>query len=198
MKRIIPFFSLAVITLAACNNNTKTTTDTALAPVKQEAPAFDPDTVGLAQFQQWKAQNELSSQQEYKEALNNEGDNYTAAAPVKKVKTVYRKPVHRPAATVASLPSSTATTNSSSASTTATTADNGTMSSESANTAKAPVKEGWSKAAKGSVIGGVGGAVAGAVINKNNRAVGAVIGGIIGAGGGYAIGRGMDKKDGRY
>jgi hypothetical protein len=27
--------------------------------------------------------------------------------------------------------------------------------------------------------------------------VGAVIGGVIGAGGGYAIGRGMDKKDGR-
>jgi hypothetical protein len=36
------------------------------------------------------------------------------------------------------------------------------------------------------------------VINKKNRAVGAVIGGVIGGGGGYVIGRGMDKKDGRY
>jgi hypothetical protein len=35
------------------------------------------------------------------------------------------------------------------------------------------------------------------VLNKNNRAVGAVIGGVIGAGGGYVIGRQMDKKDGR-
>jgi len=36
------------------------------------------------------------------------------------------------------------------------------------------------------------------VINKKNRAVGAVIGGVIGGGGGYVLGRGMDKKDGRY
>ena len=59
-------------------------------------------------------------------------------------------------------------------------------------------KQGISKAAKGAVIGGVAGAVGGAVINKNNRVVGAVIGAEIGAGGGYTIGRGMDKKDGRY
>ena len=69
------------------------------------------------------------------------------------------------------------------------------MTSESSNAAK---KKGWSKAAKGAVIGGVVGAGAGAVINKQNRAAGAVIGGVIGAGGGYVIGRGMDKKDGRY
>jgi CRISPR/Cas system CSM-associated protein Csm4 (group 5 of RAMP superfamily) len=69
------------------------------------------------------------------------------------------------------------------------------MVSETQNTAKA--KKGWSKAAKGAVIGGAGGAIAGAVINKRNRAAGAVIGGVIGAGGGYVIGRGMDKKDGR-
>ena len=69
------------------------------------------------------------------------------------------------------------------------------MVSETQNTAKA--KKGWSKAAKGAVIGGAGGAVAGAVINKRNRAAGAVIGGVIGAGGGYVIGRSMDKKDGR-
>jgi hypothetical protein len=69
------------------------------------------------------------------------------------------------------------------------------MTSESQNAAKA--KKGWSKAAKGAVIGGAGGAVLGAVINKRNRAAGAVIGGVIGAGGGYVIGRNMDKKDGR-
>jgi hypothetical protein len=69
------------------------------------------------------------------------------------------------------------------------------MTSESSNAAK---KKGWSKAAKGAVIGGVVGAGAGAVINKKNRAAGAVIGGVLGAGAGYGIGRGMDKKDGRY
>jgi len=72
------------------------------------------------------------------------------------------------------------------------------MVSESSNPAQATKKKGWSKAAKGSVIGGVVGAGAGAVINKRNRAAGAVIGGILGAGGGYVIGRTMDKKDGRY
>jgi len=72
------------------------------------------------------------------------------------------------------------------------------MVSESSNPAQTTKKKGWSKAAKGSVIGGVVGAGAGAVINKRNRAAGAVIGGILGAGGGYVIGRTMDKKDGRY
>ncbi len=68
-------------------------------------------------------------------------------------------------------------------------------------TAAAPAtvqKKGWSKAAKGAVIGGVTGAAAGAVINKKNRAAGAVIGGAVGAGVGYGIGRAKDKKDGRY
>ena len=58
-------------------------------------------------------------------------------------------------------------------------------------------KEGWSKAAKGAVIGGVAGAAGGAILNKKNRVLGAVIGGVVGAAGGYGIGRGMDKKDGR-
>ena len=55
-------------------------------------------------------------------------------------------------------------------------------------------KKGWSKAAKGAVIG----AAAGAIIVKNNRALGAAIGGVLGGGAGYGIGRSMDKKDGRY
>ena len=62
----------------------------------------------------------------------------------------------------------------------------------------APVKKGWSKAAKGAAIGAGAGAVAGAIINKRNRAVGAVIGGVVGGGVGYGIGRAKDKKDGRY
>ena len=72
----------------------------------------------------------------------------------------------------------------------------GSVSSTSSNTAKAEDK-GWSKKAKGAVIGGVVGAGAGAVINKKNRGAGAVIGGAVGAGVGYGIGRHKDKKDGR-
>ena len=49
---------------------------------------------------------------------------------------------------------------------------------------------------QGAVIGGVGGAAAGAAIGgKDNRLAGAVIGGILGAGGGYLIGTKMGDKD---
>jgi hypothetical protein len=71
-----------------------------------------------------------------------------------------------------------------------------TMSSESDNSAKA--KKGWSKTAKGAVIGGVVGAGTGAVVNKKNRAVGAVVGGVVGAGAGAIVGNELDKKDGRH
>src|SRR5436190_8313717 len=44
------------------------------------------------------------------------------------------------------------------------------------------------KKTQGAVIGGAGGALAGALIGKHNRAVGGLIGGALGAGGGYLIG----------
>ena len=71
------------------------------------------------------------------------------------------------------------------------------MVSQSEYPAKAAEKKGWSKAAKGTVIGAASGGVLGAVINKRNRAAGAAIGAVIGAGAGYGIGKTMDKKDGR-
>lgn len=55
-------------------------------------------------------------------------------------------------------------------------------------------KKGWSHGAKDAVIGGVGGAVAGAIIGKGK---GAIIGGVVGATGGYIIGHSKDKKEGR-
>lgn len=54
-------------------------------------------------------------------------------------------------------------------------------------------KGGLSKAAQGAIIGGVGGAVGGAVIGKSGK--GAIIGGVIGAAGGYILGRQKDKKE---
>jgi hypothetical protein len=72
----------------------------------------------------------------------------------------------------------------------------GTNSGDVATTPEVKKKKGWSDAAKGATIGGVGGAVAGAVISKN-KGKGAVIGGVIGAAGGYILGRKADKKSGR-
>ncbi|HEX7903727.1 MAG TPA: glycine zipper domain-containing protein [Chitinophagaceae bacterium] len=67
--------------------------------------------------------------------------------------------------------------------------------STSQNNAQVQEKKGMSKAAKGAIIGGVGGAVIGGVATKSAK--GAVIGGAVGATGGYIIGRSKDKKDGR-
>lgn len=80
-----------------------------------------------------------------------------------------------------------------------TTSSSANSNDQSGNTsATGTEKKGWSKTAKGAVIGGVVGAGTGAVINKKNRAAGAVIGGVIGAGTGAVIGNEMDKKDGRH
>jgi hypothetical protein len=58
-------------------------------------------------------------------------------------------------------------------------------------------KKGWSAKAKGAVIGGVAGAVGGAIINKRNPTAGGVIGGVLGAAAGTGIGAIIDKKNGR-
>ncbi|GAB2473160.1 hypothetical protein GCM10011375_26620 [Hymenobacter qilianensis] len=62
------------------------------------------------------------------------------------------------------------------------------------STVQAQEKKPWSPQAKGAVIGGVGGAAAGAIIHKRNRPVGGVVGGVAGAGVGYAIGKRTDNK----
>ena len=155
MKRILSICTLAAVMAASCNSKPKVDAATTAVP--------NQDTVGLAKFQQWKAQNELA-----------EMNAAAAATEPQKTVVVYKN---------APAKKSTVYSN----------------SSEAGNAAKAPAeKKGISKAAKGAIIGGVGGAAAGAVINKKNRAAGAVIGGVLGAGAGYGIGRSKDKKDGRY
>jgi hypothetical protein len=79
---------------------------------------------------------------------------------------------------------------------TGTSSSSGNNGGEVATTPEVKKKKGWSDAAKGATIGGVGGAVAGAVISKN-KGKGAVIGGVVGAAGGYILGRRADKKSGR-
>lgn len=58
----------------------------------------------------------------------------------------------------------------------------------------APAQAQWSPQAKGAVIGGLGGAAAGALINKRNRAVGGIIGGVAGGAIGYGVGKHIDNK----
>ena len=55
-------------------------------------------------------------------------------------------------------------------------------------------KKGWSRKAKGAVIGAGAGAATGAIIS-NNKSKGAIIGGAVGAGAGYLYGRHKDKKN---
>ena len=57
-----------------------------------------------------------------------------------------------------------------------------------------PARAQWSPQAKGAVIGGLGGAAAGALINKRNRAVGGVVGGVAGGAIGYGVGKHIDNK----
>lgn len=177
MKQFL-FALSTVVFMASCgNNNPRVAAETKTVP-----PVAD--TAGFAQFQAWKAQNELAV------ANQQTQQNLAATEPQKEIireRVVY---VDRPVTRT----KSTATRRSTSSSS-GTGNNSGVYNSTSQNTAK---KKGMSKAAKGAVIGGAGGAVLGAVINKRNRAAGAVIGGILGAGGGYGIGRSKDKKDGRY
>jgi hypothetical protein len=127
------------------------------------------DTAGLADFQKWKVQNELKDPAVYYEV----GSVASTTQPIKKA-TKSHSSVQR-------------TSNTSGRS----------LNSVSQYPAKTTVKKGWSRKAKGAVIGGGGGAILGAVINKNNRVVGGAIGGALGAGIGYVIGNELDKKHGR-
>jgi len=182
MKKLLPILSIAIV-MAACNQTPKINSANTQSPVAQNT--ITADTAGLANFQLWKAQNELADMNQYNQPVQ-------AAPQAAKQVVVYRDaPVRK---------TSTSKKSSSGSGNSGVSNDSGSgesTSSTGSNEAKAPAKKGISKAAKGAIIGGVAGGVAGAVINKKNRGAGAVIGAVIGAGGGYVIGRGQDKKDGR-
>jgi hypothetical protein len=181
--------------MAACNTVPE---QNAGAVQSAQQTLSEPDTVGMAAFNAWKAQNELAS-------LNTAQQTQQAQTAPEKTRTIVKYiPVKQSSQSKPVSHNTSLGKTSSSSSSTSETANSGS-SAENGNstsgtgteTAKAEKKEGWSKAAKGAVIGGVAGAAGGAVLNKKNRVAGAVIGGVIGAAGGYGIGRTMDKKDGR-
>ena len=78
------------------------------------------------------------------------------------------------------------------------TTNGGTETSTGTVPEKVEKDKGWSQSTKGAVIGGVGGAVTGAILSKN-KVKGAIIGGVLGAAGGYVIGRDRAKRqNGNY
>lgn len=174
MKKVLIAFT-SVAFFAACNSNPKTgTTET----IKN-------DTTGLAAYNAWKEEQQMINLEGIKEFNGYDGNVYNHNTTTGKTidnssgnGTVTKK----------TTPTVGTSGNQGSGKTTSSTGQTNTP------TAK---KKGWSKAAQGTAIGAGSGAVIGAVVSKN-KAKGAVIGGILGAGGGFAIGRSMDKKDGRY
>src|SRR5215204_5598549 len=127
MKRILFALSTVAIMASCSDNNPRTAAETqTLIP-----PA---DTAGLAQFQQWKAQNEL--------AVANQLAQQNQLATQQPTEVVRERVVYvdRPSTARRSSSSSTARRSSSSGS-----SSSGSSTSTSSQTAK---KEGWSKAAK--------------------------------------------------
>jgi hypothetical protein len=181
MKKILSVISIAVL-ITACKNNSQPSNSADSLTMKEVNPN---DTAGLAKFQQWKAQHELTDPSKY---------NPDSAAKMSTTYTTTTVTTTQTVAPVGSTAENHRTTHRSSRSHSA--YSGSSMSSQSAHTAKA-TKKGWSKGAKGAVIGGASGAVLGAVLDKKHRAAGGVIGGVVGAAAGYGIGHAKDKKDGR-
>lgn len=71
-----------------------------------------------------------------------------------------------------------------------------TLVSQAQTRIKEVDRKGMSHGAKGAIVGGAGGALAGAAVS-HDHSKGAIIGGAAGATGGYLIGHHKDKKYGR-
>lgn len=168
MKKILPIFLVAILATAIVACNNKS----------QDANSGKvltyTDTLGLADFQKWKTLNELKSPEVY----YNQGSEVSSALPGRTI--VKYVPVQKTSAKRRTTPSY-----------------SNSMNSVAQYPAKTSAKKGWSRKAKGAVIGGGGGAILGAIINKNNRLVGGALGGALGAGIGYVIGNELDRKHGR-
>ncbi|MBO9595746.1 MAG: glycine zipper family protein [Niabella sp.] len=174
MKRIMPFAVIAIMILVVACRNTKKEDNAGAIPVQ--------DTLGLAEYQKWKMENEVRNRLQQEQQLENAG----AVAP---------------AATSRSSASSSRSSSRSSSSrgTTYRSGGNGGdySSGSSGTVAQAPApqrKKGMSHTAKGAIVGAASGAIIGAVANRKNRLGGGVVGGVIGAATGAGVGAIVDKK----
>ncbi|SDD36733.1 YMGG-like glycine zipper-containing protein [Niabella drilacis] len=172
MKKIIPFAVIAIMILAVACRNTKKEDSTGAIPVQ--------DTLGLAEYQKWKMENEVRNRLQQEQQMEN-----TAA----------------PAAAARSSASSSRSSSRSSSSRGTTYrsggGDGNYESGSSGTVAQAPApqkRKGMSHTAKGAIVGAASGAIIGAVANRKNRLGGGVVGGVIGAATGAGVGAIVDKK----
>jgi len=169
MKKILPISAIATMIamlVIACNRSPQ-------SDANSGKNLNYTDTLGLADFQKWKALNELKDPTVYYQQGNEMASGQPTRTIVKYVRvkssaTRARRSTYR----------------------------SGSMNSVAQYPAKS-MKRGWSRKAKGAVIGGGGGALLGAVISKHNRLLGGAVGGALGAGLGYVIGNELDRKNGR-
>jgi hypothetical protein len=197
MKKFILALSAASM-LVACNQTPQASTTS--------APVSNPlDTAGLAAYQASKA---VGAELPVAQAEEPKTEAPVAKAAPARVRTVTRYvdvPVKRSTPKKSPAPVEERASEPVASNTGSSSSSGGDLGSVAGVGNDAPAsapeekkKAGISKTAKGAVIGGVAGAVGGAIINKKNRAAGAIIGGVIGAAGGAVIGRNQDKKDGRW
>jgi len=208
MKRILSICAFTAV-FAACNNNPKAGTDTATT-----VTTADTATVNHIAFTDKAREVQLNGVSDT--IVSNDGSTYVKVKPEGE-ETAVERPAkvtkerstvkHTSTHTRKSSPASSGTGNAGTKSDTGSTGSvNSTVSTGTSGTGTTDTtptttttetkKKGWSKAAKGAVIGAGTGAAAGAIISKK-KGKGAIIGGIIGGAGGYIIGRNKDKKDGR-
>ncbi len=186
MKTIFSIFAAASIFLAACSSDTELET-------KKDVVLTDTTSMYKSN-----TSTDVSNAEEIKETpqpvqvrtvTRTVYVDRTPKAPARRRTVREASPVETEP--VATLPTTTPQTQGSQTQNTGTTA--GTNGTTTAPEAKAPEKEkGWNKSTKGAVIGGVGGAVTGAILSKN-KVKGAIIGGVLGGVGGYILGRKKDK-----
>lgn len=199
MKKILSVFAITAV-FAACNSNPKTNTDTVNTVTTADTATSNHNTfTDTAREVQLNGVSDTIVSDDgntyVKVKPNNLENSPVKPAPVSRVKSETHRSATRTAK--ASSGGSGATT-SKSESSTVSTGTSGTSGTETTTTTTTETKKkGWSKAAKGAVIGAGTGAAAGAIISKK-KGKGAIIGGVIGGAGGYILGRSKDKKDGRY
>src|SRR4051794_16390802 len=133
MKKLIPFFSIALL-VAACNTTPKM--EVADSSIQQTVQPVV-DTAGLAKFRQWKAGNELADVNEYGTTQQTASAPATVRTIIKTVKVPAQKTMTKVVTPKVNTNTSTEE-NAGSGSSTAN--DAGAIGSESSQTAKAEKK----------------------------------------------------------
>lgn len=197
MKNILLAITVLFM-LSACSNKSdlKSDPEERLIPVYNNSILSDTAKTAVADAEPVKPV-QRNHKAVIKHSANDEVAVKRTPAPVYIPETIPSASVETPPVVTAPAPSTTQSNTPVSNGTNASPVGVGSSDNTTASTLPQPEKKkGWSKAAKGTVIGAGVGAIGGAVLSKK-KGLGAIVGGVVGAAGGYIIGKGMDKKDNR-